>query len=169
LLPCSGTQAVDNDAFKSAPIDRAFWLREASSYAANGMRVLAIAQLEVPADKTTITLEEIRDAALSSPCLQLNCLVAIVDPCRESATRAVAECHGAGIIVKMITGDHGDTAAYISKELGIIDNETFQRYLAVKDTDPEARKHIVLRGEEIKDIPSDDKESHLAKYVMGEY
>lgn len=42
------------------------------------------------------------------PCLtsrlQLNCLLAIVDPCRESAGKAVRDCHLAGITVNMITG-----------------------------------------------------------------
>jgi len=65
-----------------------------------------------------------------------------------------------------------DTACFIARELGIIDNETFQRYLAVKDTDPEARKRIVLQGSEIEAIPKDPEgtkvpaEPELAKYVL---
>ena len=144
-----GTQAANGDAFTSEPINTSFWTSEASTFAANGMRVLAVAQMEVPADKTNLTVEEIRDACLSSPALQLNCLLAILDPCRESAARAIEMCHTAGINVKMITGDHADTACYIAKQLGIIDAPTFDRYLRVKDTDPVARKHIVLRGEEV--------------------
>ena len=46
-------------------------------------------------------------------------LVGIADPPRAEARQAVAECHRAGIAVKMITGDHRDTAAAIAGELGI--------------------------------------------------
>jgi magnesium-transporting ATPase (P-type) len=75
---CS-TQAANENAFAAEPCDQSFWSTEASSYASNGMRVLAIAQWEVPTDKTTLTVEEIRDAALASPCLQ----VSIVDAARS--------------------------------------------------------------------------------------
>lgn len=159
-------QAVGGDAFTSAPCNTAFWLAEASSYAANGMRVLAIAQWEAPPDCMTVPLERVRDEAVTTPFLQLNALIAIVDPCRSSAAKAIADCHTAGVQVKMITGDHADTACYIARELGIISPAAFDKYLSVKDSDPEARRRIVLRGDEIKGIPSDAKESHLAKYVM---
>jgi magnesium-transporting ATPase (P-type) len=33
--------------------------------------------------------------------------------------RAIADCHGAGIRVKMITGDHAATAASIARSLGL--------------------------------------------------
>jgi Ca2+-transporting ATPase len=46
-------------------------------------------------------------------------LVGIADPPRAEARQAVAECHRAGIAVKMITGDHRDTAAAIAAELGV--------------------------------------------------
>jgi len=85
------TQAAGGDAFASEPCNHAFWMDQASGYAANGMRVLAVAQWEVPADKSTLTLEELRDGALATPCLQLNCLVAIVDPCRNTAATAIAD------------------------------------------------------------------------------
>jgi len=63
-------------------------------------------------------------------------------------------------------GDHAATAVFIARQLGIIDANTFARYNTVKDTDPEARKHIVLRGDEIQEIPPDEKESRLARYVL---
>jgi len=170
LIRRCNTQAARDDAFASEPVDRAFWLEEASNYAANGMRVLAVVQWEVPADKADLSLEELRDAAATAPCLQLNCLVAIVDPCRDTAAAAVRECHGAGITVKMITGDHPDTACYIARELGIIDTPTFLRYLEVKGrTDAasiEARRCIVLKSDDLEAIPADPKESALAYYAQ---
>jgi magnesium-transporting ATPase (P-type) len=112
LIQRCATQAVDNDAFRSERCDQAWWREQASAYAANGMRVLAVAQWEVPATKSTLALSELLEDAAASPTLQINCLLAILDPCRESAGRAVAECKAAGITVKMITGDHAGACAH---------------------------------------------------------
>lgn len=46
-------------------------------------------------------------------------LVGIMDPPRPEARDAIALCKLAGIQVKMITGDHKDTAADIARELGL--------------------------------------------------
>ncbi len=51
--------------------------------------------------------------------LTLLAMVGIVDPPRPEARVAIAECHDAGIQVRMITGDHATTAAAIARELGI--------------------------------------------------
>ena len=50
--------------------------------------------------------------------LTLLAMVGIVDPPRPEARTAIAECHDAGIRVRMITGDHASTAAAIAGELG---------------------------------------------------
>jgi len=46
-------------------------------------------------------------------------LVGFIDPPREEAIRAVADCRSAGIRVVMITGDHAITAGEIARQLGI--------------------------------------------------
>ncbi|MCX7896998.1 MAG: HAD-IC family P-type ATPase [Rhodocyclaceae bacterium] len=46
-------------------------------------------------------------------------LMGMIDPPRPRAIAAVKACHTAGIRVKMITGDHRDTALAIAKQLGI--------------------------------------------------
>ncbi len=51
--------------------------------------------------------------------LTLLAMVGIVDPPRAEAKDAIAECHSAGIAVRMITGDHAVTAAAIGHQLGI--------------------------------------------------
>jgi Ca2+-transporting ATPase len=80
--------------------------------AAEGRRVLAVASRVVPA-QTTQAVESLLGE------LRLDALVAIVDPPRAEAREAIARCGQAGIAVKMITGDHADTAAAVARELGL--------------------------------------------------
>jgi magnesium-transporting ATPase (P-type) len=47
--------------------------------------------------------------------------VGIIDPARTEAAPAIAQAHGAGIRVIMITGDHPRTAERIAADLGIIE------------------------------------------------
>ncbi|MGM5482265.1 MAG: calcium-translocating P-type ATPase, SERCA-type [Nanobdellota archaeon] len=46
-------------------------------------------------------------------------LVGMMDPPRHEVISSIKKCHDAGINVKMITGDHKETAIAIAKELGI--------------------------------------------------
>ena len=89
---------------------------EANDRIANsGERVMVVAQRDFdPAgfDKNAELLPLVTD-------LTLLAMVGIVDPPRPEAKAAIAECHAAGIQVRMITGDHAATAAAIAKELGI--------------------------------------------------
>src|SRR5690606_20810423 len=48
-------------------------------------------------------------------------LVGIIDPPREEAGEAIAQAHGAGIRVLMITGDHPRTGLRIATELGLVE------------------------------------------------
>ena len=76
--------------------------------------------------------------------LTLLAMVGIVDPPRPEAKAAIAECHGAGIEVRMITGDHAVTAAAIAHELGIAGQAlTGAEFAAMSDDelDRRARRH----------------------------
>jgi magnesium-transporting ATPase (P-type) len=90
------------------------------------------------------------------PCLplsplgpQMNCLVALVDPPRPEAKEAVTVCHSAGIAVKMITGDHADTATTIGSWLGIVTEET----LTGPQVNPPLRRFIARRFCLLKTMP----------------
>jgi Ca2+-transporting ATPase len=83
--------------------------------AAAGQRVMVVAEREFdPAsfDPNGKLIDLVQD-------LTLLAMVGIVDPPRAEAKAAIAECHDAGIQVRMITGDHATTAAAIAAELGI--------------------------------------------------
>lgn len=51
-------------------------------------------------------------------------LFGMIDPPREEAKTAIEKCKKAGINVKMITGDHKESAMAIAKELSLLKNET---------------------------------------------
>ncbi|MCF8296895.1 MAG: HAD-IC family P-type ATPase [Saprospiraceae bacterium] len=81
-----------------------------------GMRVLAIAQKDVKTNLTNLTTGELESG------FSLVGLIGMIDPPRAEAIAAIKACHSAGIVVKMITGDHKATARSIAIELGLSDN-----------------------------------------------
>lgn len=91
--------------------DLKHWHHRADALAAEGHRVLALA--EVPARSDRIEEQQL-DGGLT-----LLGLVGLIDPPRPEAIEAVAECRRAGIAVKMITGDHAGTAAAIARQVGL--------------------------------------------------
>lgn len=95
------------------PLDVDYWRRMATDTAAQGLRLLAMA-----CRRATPTTDQIQPEDVSHGYTFL-ALVGIIDPPREEAIVAVRECHHAGIRVKMITGDHAETARAIGAQLGI--------------------------------------------------
>ncbi|MCL2467181.1 MAG: HAD-IC family P-type ATPase, partial [Micrococcales bacterium] len=102
----------------TAPLDTGTWEAVIDELGSQGLRVLAAASIPAGAhdadERDTLTLADLETA------LVFLGLVGIVDPPRPEATAAVADCHAAGIRVKMITGDHAGTAVAIARELGIV-------------------------------------------------
>lgn len=91
-----------------------YWNKETEKLARNGQKVLAIAFKEVSIDAQTLRFNDVTQLTMVS-------LFGFIDPPRLEAKDAVAECHAAGIKVKMITGDHALTARAIAEDIGIID------------------------------------------------
>lgn len=82
--------------------------------AARGERVIAIAKC--PATEATTKL-----AQLKSTKLQFLGLVSVADTLRTSSMPAITQAKTAGIDVKMVTGDHAETAYQIAHELKLAD------------------------------------------------
>ncbi len=97
------------------PVDAELLIRAervAEGYAADGYRVLALAEralADVPA--------RLDDAESG---LRLVGLVGMADPPRTASAPAIAACRTAGISPIMITGDHPLTAAAIARRIGIL-------------------------------------------------
>ncbi len=104
------------------PIDRLLLESVAEKMTAEGLRVLAVARL-MPVSGEVLEhaqVEQLEPLAGQIDCgLQFIGLVGMIDPARPKAIAAVKTCHSAGIVVKMITGDHAVTALSIACQLGI--------------------------------------------------
>jgi magnesium-transporting ATPase (P-type) len=106
----SGTDAL---------LDAAWWQTEVEAQARQGRRVLALAQRVLDSEPNhPIDHPDVAQG------MTLLGLVAIIDPPREEAIHAVAQCQQAGIRVVMITGDHGVTASAIAVQLGMAGADT---------------------------------------------
>lgn len=97
----------------NSTLDQAAWQTRMEEAARDGQRVLALARCDMPAGTTALTMSDI------TPRFTLLGLLGLIDPPREEAIAAVAECQRAGMRVKMITGDHAVTAASIGRQLGL--------------------------------------------------
>ncbi|MFT0851273.1 cation-transporting P-type ATPase [Achromobacter sp. F4_2707] len=102
---------LDGDTLQEIDVD--YWRRMANDIAGRGLRLLALARKPgAPASGLLETTD--MEAGFT-----MLALVGIIDPPRTEAITAVEQCHAAGINVKMITGDHADTARAIGAQLGI--------------------------------------------------
>ena len=94
-------------------LDRSYWEPGVTRAGEAGERVLALAVAGWSRDSVEVESVGI-DAGF-----ELLGLIGIIDPPREEAIEAVAQCRSAGIRVKMVTGDHVVTAAAIGSKLGL--------------------------------------------------
>ena len=99
-----------------AAVDPAYWQARIATAAGNGERVLGFAAMSAAPQ-----LERLAFDQLASGLVFLG-IVGFIDPPRDEAIAAIADCRSAGISVKMITGDHADTAVAIAAELALADN-----------------------------------------------
>jgi magnesium-transporting ATPase (P-type) len=115
---------------KPIPMDREHFVQASDKLASQGERVLALAWLENPG----VQAGSLGPADLPKNLVLLG-LIGLLDPPRKEAIEAVKECHGGGIRVTMITGDHKITAAAIAKMLGIGDGKTAITGAEIEDMD----------------------------------
>jgi len=85
--------------------------------AARGLRVLAVGQgqLSSPLQREDVPPQPANLTHLG--------FLGMIDPLRAGAREAVADCHRAGVLVSMVTGDHRITALAIARDLGLADRD----------------------------------------------
>ncbi|HSF48893.1 MAG TPA: HAD-IC family P-type ATPase, partial [Burkholderiales bacterium] len=109
LRMCAQQRGASGD----TPCEAAYWQARIEELARQGRRTLAIAVKPAPLDERELEFADVHCG------FTLLGVFGIMDPPREGAKRAIAQCQNAGIAVKMITGDHAATAHAISEQLGL--------------------------------------------------
>lgn len=103
--------ALQDCGHRTEALDRDYWAERIAAAASHGERVLGFAMKTTSGTRLTFADVETGLVFLG--------IVGFIDPPRPEAVTAIAECHSAGIRVKMITGDHAVTAAAIARQLGL--------------------------------------------------
>ena len=86
-------------------------------------------------------------------------LLALHDPLRATAAQAVADARGAGIDLKMLTGDHPVTARAIAASLGLDEGDVFARItpadkLHIVEELQESGEVVAVTGDGVNDAPA---------------
>ncbi|MDR7256448.1 magnesium-transporting ATPase (P-type) [Sphingomonas sp. BE270] len=122
-----------------AGVDQKLWEQRIARAADHGERLLGFAMKRLRIGKARIAFDDLANG------VEFLGLMGFIDPPREEAKAAIAECRSAGIAVKMITGDHLGTALAIARQLDISEN-------------PHG-----LTGKDLEDLSDDE----LARRVLG--
>ena len=141
----------------SEPLNERYWHEKANTIAAAGQRVLALATKSVPPEHTVLEHADVEGS------LTLLGMLGLIDPPRPEAIAAVAECHAAGIRVKMITGDHAGTAAAIGRQIGLQNPHT-----VLTGADLDRMNDAVLAGAVLDaDVFARTSPEHKLRLVMA--
>jgi Ca2+-transporting ATPase len=111
---CTHVGATDHP---FGPSERMAVTTAARTLAGEGLRVLAVASRPAPDGASELDVDQLV-AATSG--LVFHGLVGLLDPPRNEVPAAIAVAVQAGIEVKMVTGDHLDTARAIASQIGIV-------------------------------------------------
>lgn len=154
LAMCQDQRDTDGN---TEALDVDYWQTNVEAIAALGQRVLAFAIKPVQSEHTVLEHGDIEDT------LTLLGMTGMIDPPRVEAITAVGECYGAGIRVKMITGDHAKTAAAIGKQIGLQNPEQVLTGNDLDDMDDAALHQAVLDC----DIFARTSPEHKLRLVMA--
>ncbi len=110
LALCTDQRTEDGG---TSQLDETYWHAKVEELAAEGQRVIAVAVRAMSGESEALSPGDL-DGNLT-----FVGLIGLIDPPRPQTIEAVADCHGAGIRVKMITGDHAATARAIAGMIGL--------------------------------------------------
>ena len=122
----------------NSPISQADFEAKLLQYQQQAMRTIGFAYKVIDDPKTVIS----ENGKLVVEGLQFVGITAISDPVRPDVPAAIKECMGAGIQVKIVTGDTPGTAKEIARQIGLWDDTctdinhiTGAEFAAMSDTD----------------------------------
>jgi potassium/sodium efflux P-type ATPase len=150
------THALDATS-RAGAMEASIWQKRAETIAAQGQRVLGLAYKPMDAAHTVLQHDDLKEG------LVLLGLVGLIDPPRAEAIAAVAQCHDAGISVKMITGDHALTAGAIGKQIGLMHHDKVLTGTEIDTLDEAALAEAVLKT----DIFARTTPEHKLRLVMA--
>jgi Ca2+-transporting ATPase len=130
----------------SEPLERDEILEASEKMAEEGLRVLGFALKRWNEIPDGITPEKVETG------LTLIGLSGMMDPPREEAKQAVAECMTAGIRPVMITGDHPITARTIAQKLGIVKGA---------DAGKGHSRDYIINGSELEELSQEEFEARV--------
>ncbi|KND04182.1 Na,H/K antiporter P-type ATPase, alpha subunit [Spizellomyces punctatus DAOM BR117] len=168
LKMCSVILVNGKDVPLTSEHEQAF-LKTYQWMAGKGRRVLAFAQLQMPAEKYPENIEFSKEKE-NYPTRDL-CfmgLISLEDPPKHGVREAIGRCREAGIKVMMVTGDHPLTAEAIGRKINLMLGHT-KETLAKKTGRPieTIQEHeyssIVIHGETIDDLTDSDWDKILMK------
>ncbi len=155
ILKMCMNQRSSNDHIE--PLNITYWNTAAENIANLGQRVLAFAIKSVPPTHTVLEHNEIAGT------ITLLGMVGMIDPPRAEAITAIAECHTAGIQVKMITGDHAKTAIAIGKQIGLKNTDRVLTGTEIDNLDEVQLRQVLLAY----DIFARTSPEHKLRLVMA--
>lgn len=158
LEHCDRQQLADGN---QAPLDHDRFMKVSDKLAGQGERVLGLAWLESPG----VTAGSLGPADLPRNLVLIG-LIGLLDPPRKEAIEAVKECHGGGVRVTMITGDHKITAAAIAKMLGIGDGKTAVTGAEIQEMN-EAALQEAVRNVDVFARASPEHKLRLVKAIQS--
>jgi len=115
----------------------------------HGLRCIGVCFKDVPMDSVEFKDEKLIDDPEINPDYWLGftwiALAGIKDPVRTEVPKAVAAVQKAGVVVRMVTGDHLETAKFIARECGILT----------------AKHHVAMLGSDFRELTVEQKNEVL--------
>ncbi|KAL7559568.1 hypothetical protein ACA910_009968 [Epithemia clementina (nom. ined.)] len=134
------------------------------AYARRGMRCLALAYRNLPADfdfeakSTEVNNSDGTPAFLAETEMTMIGLVAIEDPLRPEVPGAIEKCYQAGIDVRLVTGDNPNTAVSIAYQAGILRDFHF-RAGTTERVAVNLRDNVLMEGKTFRGLVYNVKEN----------
>ena len=138
VLDKASGQLLDGKVVSLSVEDREAILTQAAEKAAQGLRILALAQRVLPEGKVTMAQAESGLVFIS--------LVGFSDSVRPEAKDAIQQMRAAGIRTVMITGDHPRTAERVAEQVGLDGSQPILTGIELDQMSEDELKEAVQRA-----------------------